>query len=134
MSAYYVEIRWLHILAVAASGSLFLVRGLLVQTGRAPLAMAAPLRWLSVAIDSVLLAAALMLVTILPAAMFANGWLAAKLALLVLYIVLGSLALRRGRTARTRRIAYVLAALTLAFMVSIARAHDPLGFLRHWLA
>ena len=62
--------------------------------------MAAPLRYLSYSIDTVLLTAALMLLTILPGAMFANGWLATKLVLLVAYVVLGSFALKRGRTPR----------------------------------
>ena len=60
--------------------------------------MAAPPRYLSYSIDSVLLTAALMLVTILPHAMYANGWLTVKLVLLVVYVVLGSFALKRGRT------------------------------------
>jgi uncharacterized membrane protein SirB2 len=56
--------------------------------------MAAPLRFLSYSIDTILLTAALMLLTILPHAVFANGWLAVKLALLVVYVALGSFALK----------------------------------------
>ena len=49
--------------------------------------MAAPVRYLSYGIDVILLAAALLLLAVLPAAVFANGWLWAKLSLLVAYIV-----------------------------------------------
>ena len=68
-----------------------------------------------------------MLLTILPAAMFANHWLTVKLLLLVLYVVLGSVALKRGRTRRIRTAAFAAALLTVGFLVTVARAHHPLG-------
>src|SRR5262245_7994345 len=102
MIEFYAQIRLVHIAAVIASGSLFLVRGLLVQSGRQDWALAALPRYVSYAIDTTLLTAALMLLTILPSAMFANGWLALKLLLLPVYIGFGWLALRKGKTARQR--------------------------------
>ena len=131
MIEFYAQIKWMHIAAVMASGSLFLLRGLLLQAGKPAWAMAAPVRYLSYSIDCVLLTAALMLLTILPHALFANGWLWIKLILLAIYIVLGSFALKRARTPRVRLICYILALLTFAFMLSIARAHHPLGALLH---
>lgn len=132
MIEFYPQIKWVHIAAVLASGSLFLLRGLLLQSGQPRLAMAAPVRYLSYSIDTVLLTAALMLLTILPHAMFANGWLTAKLVLLVVYVVLGTFALRRGRTPRVRLVCYLLALLVFAFMFTIARGHHPLGTLLWW--
>ncbi|HNP37156.1 MAG TPA: SirB2 family protein [Woeseiaceae bacterium] len=126
MIEYYAQIKMLHVGAVIVSGSLFLVRGLLVQRGVA-LAMAAPVRYLSYTIDTVLLAAAILLLVILPTALYANGWLTAKLLLLLVYVVLGTMALKRGRTARTRLIFFILALFVFAAMFSIARTHDPLG-------
>ena len=134
MIEFYAQIKWVHIAAVLASGSLFLLRGLLVQLGQSRLAMAAPLRYLSYSTDTTLLTAALMLVTILPGAMFANGWLTTKLVLLVVYVVFGSFALKRAQTPKARRVCYVLALLVFGFMLTIARAHHPLGFVRSWLA
>ena len=134
MLEFYAQIKWAHVAAVLASGSLFLLRGLLVQLNQPRLAMAAPLRYLSYSIDTVLLTAALMLLTILPGAMFANGWLAVKLSLLVVYVGLGTFALKRGQTVRVRRACYVLALLVFAFMTTVARAHHPLGAVWLWLA
>ncbi|MDR7133342.1 putative membrane protein SirB2 [Lysobacter niastensis] len=134
MLEFYAQIKWAHVAAVLASGSLFLLRGLLVQLNQPRLAMAAPLRYLSYSIDTVLLTAALMLLTILPGAMFANGWLAVKLSLLVVYVGLGTFALKRGQTVQTRRTCYVLALLVFAFMTTVARAHHPLGAVWLWLA
>ncbi|HMN81140.1 MAG TPA: SirB2 family protein, partial [Burkholderiaceae bacterium] len=61
---------------------------------------------------------------------FAVSWLAAKLALLVAYIVFGILALRRAPTLAGKLVCYVIALLCFTTMVSIARSHDPLGWLR----
>jgi uncharacterized membrane protein SirB2 len=110
-----------------ASGTLFFLRGLAARGGHGDWALARPLRFLSYVIDTSLLVAALVLVAILPSAAFANGWLAAKLALLPLYVVLGWLALRRSDH-RARQTAYFAGALlTYGLMIAIARTHDPLG-------
>jgi uncharacterized membrane protein SirB2 len=133
---YYLEARWVHISAVLASGLLFAVRGLAVLL-QAGWPMAPLLRYLSYAIDTLLLAAGIFLVSMLPAAVFGNGWLYLKLALLVVYIVLGSLALKRGRTPNTRLISYVFALLVFMWMYFVARTHHPLGpllILRHAMA
>jgi hypothetical protein len=74
MLEYYLQVKRLHVAAVLCSGSLFLLRGTLVQFGAARWAMAAPMRYGSYAIDTVVLTAALMLLTMLPHAVFANGW------------------------------------------------------------
>ncbi len=127
MIEFYAQIKWLHVASVISSGGLFLLRGLLVQVGRQAFAMALPLRLLSYTVDAILLTAALMLLTILPGAMFANGWLTVKLLLLPVYVVLGSFALKRGSTPSQRRTCYLLALMVFGFMASVARSHQPLG-------
>ena len=125
---FYPHIKWVHVAAVLASGALFMLRGLALHIG-ARWPMAAPLRYLSYTIDTVLLTTALMLTTILHQYPFVNGWLTVKVVLLVLYVLLGSYALKRGRT-RAVRIACWLAALAVyGLIISVARAHHPLGFL-----
>ena len=130
MIEFYAQIKWVHIMMVMSSGTLFLLRGLLVQAGKPRIAMAAPVRYLSYTIDTTLLTAALMLLTILPGAMFANGWLTTKLILLVVYVVLGTYTLKRGRTPRTRTICYLAALATFVTMYGIARMHSPLGWIQ----
>lgn len=126
MIEFYPQIRLVHIVAVLLSGSLFLLRGSgVLAGGRWPMAL--PVRLASYTIDTVLLTAALMLVAVLPSAVFANGWLAAKLVLLVVYIGLGTFALKRGRTPRVRAACFVLALAVFGAMLAIARAHHPLG-------
>ena len=133
MIDFYAEVRLAHIGAALASGALFLLRGLLVQAGRTEWALAPLPRYLSYAIDTGLLTAALMLVAMLPAAVFANGWLAAKLVLLPLYIGLGWGALRAQTRAR-RSACFAGAVATFGAIYVIARAHDPLGALAPLLA
>ena len=128
MIEYYPQIKDVHIAAVVASGLLFLLRGIAVQAG-ARWAMAAPLRWLSYAIDSVLLTAALMLVTILQQYPFVQAWLTTKVVLLAVYVVLGTFALRRGRTPRVRLACFLAALGVYGFIASVAVEHHPLGAL-----
>ena len=116
----------MHVTAAITSGSLFLLRGIAVSWG-SPWGMIAPVRYLSYTIDVVLLTAALLLLAILPSSVYSNGWLWLKLALLVVYIGLGTLALKRGRTAAIRRACLVAAIAVFACMYFIARTHDPLG-------
>ena len=133
MIEFYWQIKWVHIAAVIASGMLFLLRGIAMQAG-ARWAMAAPLRYLSYTIDTVLLTAALMLVTILHQYPFVQAWLTVKVCLLVVYVVLGSYALKRGRTPRMRLICFVAALAVYAFIISVAIEHHPLGVLLPVLA
>lgn len=127
MIEFYPQIKTVHIAAVVASLALFALRGGLVLAGRERIAMWLPLRSLSWTIDTVLLSAALMLLTVLPGAVFANHWLSVKLVLLLGYIALGSFALRRARTRRGRWLAFGAALAVAGTIYAIARAHHPLG-------
>lgn len=126
MIEFYPDIRWVHIGAVIASGSLFALRGAGVLAG-ARWPMWAPLRYLTYTVDTVLLTAALMLVTILHQYPFVQAWLTVKVLLLVVYIVLGTFALKRARTPAGRALFYCAALAVFLFIASVARAHRPLG-------
>jgi len=129
LAALYLPIKHAHIGLVVASGLLFAVRGAAVQAGQG-WAMRAPWRRLSYAIDTVLLAAGASLWAVLQLHPLHSAWLGTKLLLLLLYIVLGSLALKRGRTAGVRRGAYAAALAVYLFIATVALAHHPLGLLR----
>jgi uncharacterized membrane protein SirB2 len=126
MVEFYPEIRLLHIVAVAVSGGLFFIRGL-GRAADATWAMAAPLRYASYAIDTVLLGAAIALSVIVQQYPFVQGWLTAKVVLLVVYIVLGTFALKRGRSRAIRFVCWVAALGVFALILSIARHRDALG-------
>jgi uncharacterized membrane protein SirB2 len=132
LQSFAAEIKLAHVVAVIASGLLFFVRGMMVQAGHPARAMVAPLRYLSYSIDSILLLAALLLLAILPAATYGNGWLTVKLLLLPVYVVLGWMALHKAATRASRFGFFAAAVVTYLFMVSVARMHHPLGWLQPW--
>ena len=126
MMTFYPQIREAHIFAVIASGGLFALRGAFALAG-ARWPHAAPVRYLSYSIDTTLLTAALMLVTILPGAMFANHWLTVKLGIVALYVALG-VATMRARDPGVRVVCYIAALAAFVLVVGIARMHQPLGW------
>jgi uncharacterized membrane protein SirB2 len=126
MAAWYLQILWLHVGCVIASGSLFFSRSCMMLAGL-PAANHVALRRISVVIDSLLLAAAIVLTTIIHQYPFVQAWLTVKVVLLVVYIVLGVFALRRGRTRAIRGACFVAAIAVFLFIVSVAFAHNPWG-------
>jgi len=131
MEAFYLDIRHVHITAVTLSGALFFIRAVACNVFGAAWTMSAPVRYLSYAIDTTLLTAALMLMTIVHQFPFVNSWLTIKVLLLMVYIVLGSFALKRAKTRRARLLFSVAAIAVFVFIVGVAHAHDPLGWFAH---
>lgn len=127
-AAYYLQILHLHVGCVALSAALFAARGVL-RIGDLPGANHRALRWTSYLVDSTLLGAALVLLVIVRQYPFVDAWLTTKVLLLPVYIVLGTIALRRARTRAGRTIAFAAALLTFAYIVGVALAHDPAGWL-----
>lgn len=127
MTPDYATIKAVHLSAASLSIAGFVLRG--VWMLRAPQRLR--LRWVRIAphvIDTVLLASALWLAWQLGAD-GTRGWLWAKVAGLLVYIVLGTVALKRGRTLGIRIGAFVTALATFAYIVSVAVTKSPLGFL-----
>ena len=128
MSEFYLGIRSLHITCAVLTISLFALRGMLMLAD-SPLLAHRALRWTPIVIDTVLLTTALMLMDIIHQYPFRTPWLTAKIGLLLAYMALGSIALRYGRTKRVRVAALLAALATVAFLVTVARTHQPLGIL-----
>ena len=128
MMEFYPQVKWTHVHAVMCSGAIFALRGGFALVG-VRWSYALSVKWISYSVDTALLTAAFMLLTILPWAMFANGWLLVKIVLIVVYVVLGVFAMRPGRRQRTRALCYAAALLVFAGIYGIARAHHPLGWL-----
>lgn len=129
LADFYPIIKATHVGLALLSGALFAGRGLgVLLSATAP--MAPWVRRVSQVIDTALLAAALLLLSILRLNPFATPWLLVKLALLVAYIAFGTLALRRAPSRTGKALAFAVALCCFVMMVAIARTHDPLGFLR----
>lgn len=126
LTEHYFALKQAHMGFVYLSGSLFALRGAAVLAG-AHWAMARPLRRLSVAVDVALLGAALLVLAALQFQPAGMAWLWVKLALLPVYVVLGSFALKRARGRSAKAVFWLLALACFGFMISVARAHHPAG-------
>lgn len=131
-AAWYLPILHLHVTCVVLSGSLFFARGCLMLGGL-PLANHKVVKRFSYVIDTTLLAAAIALTLIIHQYPFVQAWLTVKVLLLVVYIVLGVFALRRGRTRAMRAGFFVAALAVFGFIVSVALTHQSAGALL-WLS
>ena len=103
----------------AASGFLFLLRGAWMLRAPAKLQQ----RWVKVLphlVDTALLASAIALAVWSGQSPGSQPWLAAKLCALVGYIVLGTIALKRGKTPAVRGAAFAGAVLLFAYIVGVA--------------
>ena len=123
----YTALKHLHLLCIVLSGSGFLARGIMMLTG-SPLLERKLVRVLPHIIDTALLASAIAMVVMLGASALSMPWLIAKIVGLLVYIGLGTVALKRGRSKGVRSSAFVLAVLTFAYIVSVALSKDPAGF------
>lgn len=125
---HYLALRHTHIGFVTLSGSWFALRAFAQLAGaRWPLTL--PARITSWVVDTGLLSAGALLWATLQINPLQQTWLLVKLVLLLVYIGLGTMALRRARS-RSRQFGWTLAALAcFGFIVSVALAHDPLGVL-----
>ena len=115
----------IHVTAAAVSYALFVVRGIWMINGSPRLAE----RWVRVVPhinDTLLLAAAIWLTLLLREYPGSHAWLTAKVAGLLLYIGLGTVALKRGRTHRARIVAWLAAQAVFFYIVAVALTRNPL--------
>jgi uncharacterized membrane protein SirB2 len=120
----YLAAKSLHIGCAAISIAGFAARGALMLAG-SPLLAAKPVRIVPHVVDTVLLASALWLAGSL--GLFSQGWVQAKIAGVVAYILLGTIALKRGRTKGVRAAALTAALAVAGYIVAVALTRDPRG-------
>ncbi len=119
------SVKILHLASVLLSYTLFFLRGIWVLRASPVMRQ----RWVKIAphiIDTVLLGSAITLAVLLDISPFAAPWLLAKIIALLLYIVLGSIAIKRGKTRRVKLVAWLAAQAVFFYIVLTALAHDPI--------
>lgn len=122
----FLVLKHLHLTCVALSGSGFALRGYWMLSDSPMLAR----RWVRIVphvVDTLLLGSAIALAVISAQYPFVQSWLTAKVVGLVVYILLGTMALKRGKTKASRAVYFVLALLVFAWIVSVALARSPYG-------
>ena len=120
----YLLLKHFHMSFAAMSGLLFLLRGLWMLADSPALQR----RWVRVLphlVDTALLLSALSLAVWSAQYPLVQTWLSVKVGALLLYIVLGSIALKRGRSKPVRAAAYVAALVTFGYIVGVAVTKNP---------
>jgi len=121
----YIALKHLHVTFVALSGLLFLVRGIWMLRDSPRLQQ----RWARIVphiVDTLLLASAIGLAVVSHQYPGQMPWLTAKVVGLVAYIVLGTIALKRGRTQGVRSAAFMGALACFVYIVAVAVTKNPL--------
>lgn len=120
----YFLIKHIHMTAAGLSLIFFIVRAFWSVTGSAALQNKA-VKVVPHIIDSVLLIAGIILAAMIGPE---QPWILAKIVLLLAYIGVGTVAIKRGRTPTQRAVAAVIAVAIFLYIVGIAIAHNPLSW------
>jgi len=120
-------LKTIHVACALLSISGFMLRGILMLRDSAMLQM----RLIKIAphiIDTLLLGSAIWLAVQYGLSPGDNPWLLAKIVALLVYIGLGTVALKRGKTKQIRFVAWLAALLVFAYIVAVAVTKSPLVF------
>jgi uncharacterized membrane protein SirB2 len=123
----YAAIKLIHVSSVIVSYLLFSLRGMWMLQGSAAMQQ----RWVKVmphVVDTVLLISAITLAIRIDQDPIHDSWLSAKVVGLLLYIVLGMMALKYGKTRKTRILALVAAQVVFLYIVLVALTKNPMPF------
>ena len=121
----YVALKLVHVSCVVLSYTLFVVRGVWMMCDSALLNA----RWVKIVphvIDSVLLVSAVTMAVMIRQYPFVAPWITAKVLALFAYIMLGTMALKRGKTRRMRVAAWIAAQVVFIYIVAVALTRNPL--------
>lgn len=123
----YAWIKLVHMGSAALSFGLFFLRGVWMLHQPQHLQR----RWVRIVphvIDTVLLGSAVALAVLSRQYPGVQDWLSAKVVALLVYIVLGMIALKRGRTRTVRALAWLAALATFVYIVAVARTRSAWPF------
>ena len=122
----YPLIKLIHVTCAVISISGFLLRGVLMLR-ESPLLKARWVRVLPHINDTIFLTAAIALAAMSNQLPFYSLWVTAKIGGLIAYIILGSLALKAGRSRRVRITCWLAAMGVFGWIVSVALTRNPAG-------
>ncbi len=125
---YYVLVKQLHMSAASISLLGFLVRGYWMIRNN-PWLNAKLSRVLPHIVDTILLGSAIYLVIASKMYPLSVNWVTAKVILLIVYVIAGSFALKRGKTKTIRIMALLVSILTILSIFAIAGIKPALTFL-----
>lgn len=122
---HYTTLLSIHLVTVGISLALFLLRGAWRLSDSPMLAK----KWVKIVPhinDTLLLAAAIGMLIVANLNPLQHDWLMAKIGALLAYIVLGTIALKRGKTPLQRNLAFIGALTAFAYIVAVAVSKQAL--------
>lgn len=120
--------KMLHTFAAVLTISGFILRGYWMMR-ESPLLQHRLTKLLPHVVDTVFLLAGIALVWMLGLNVFTQPWLLAKFVGLIVYILLGTVAIKRGKTLEIRMTAFVGALAVYAWVAGVAIAKSPASWL-----
>ena len=120
----FATIKIIHIICMLLSYILFSLRGIWMIQGSSLL----KLRWVKIlphVIDTILLTSAITLVAMIQQYPGFNIWISVKIGALLLYILLGMMAFRFGKTRKIKIISWILAQIVFFYIVLVALTKNP---------
>lgn len=124
--SFYLPLKHLHMTAAGLSLLFFIIRAYWSVTS-SPALQHKLVRTLPHVIDTILLACGFALAAILGQAAL-QPWLLTKIALLIVYILVGTIAIKHGRTATTRGIAALIAIAIFIYILGVALKRSPMSW------
>lgn len=124
----YLIIKYIHVIAAIATISGFLLRGYWMHA-ESPMLQHRVVKVAPHIVDTVFLVAGIAMLWILHLNPLKQAWLLAKFAGLAAYIVLGTIAIKRGPTKQIRTMAFVGAIAVFAYITGVALSKSPLSWL-----
>lgn len=126
----YLFIKHTHTLLALLTISGFVVRGYWMMTDSGRLQQRTT-RIAPHILDTVFLASGIAMLVLLSLNPLSQSWLLAKFAGLIAYILLGSVAIRRGSTRQVRILAFVGALSAFAYVVGVALSKSPASWVAY---
>ena len=124
----YLPLKYTHLALAVVSISGFLLRGFWMMAGSS-LTGHRIVRTAPHVVDTLFLLSGIALVMRLALPVMQSPWLLAKFVGLLIYIILGTIALRRGPTMPVRQVAFVGALSAFAYIVGAAVSKSPASWL-----
>lgn len=124
MNMSYAVLKMIHVGSVIVSYSFFFLRGIWLMQNSENLRQ----RWVKIlphVVDTILLSSAIALAITIQQNPLEHSWLTAKVGGLLLYISLGTVAMRFGKTRKIKLIAWVSAQCVFIYIVLVALTKSP---------
>lgn len=120
----HLALKTIHVSCVVLTLGLFLLRGFWMLRDSAQLQQ----RWVKIlphVIDATLLTSAILMAFLLGQYPGVNAWLTAKALALLVYIGLGTIAIKRGKSKQVRVLAWLGALAVFGYIVAVALTRQP---------